>query len=61
MEEAEDTLVHAEHDGCAGHGAHEMGCQAAIETHEALLDPDELEALHQAGVLGEAVIHGRLS
>lgn len=61
VEQTEDAFVHAKHDGGAGYGSHEMGSEAAVEAHQALLDPDELEALDQPGVLGQAVLHRRLS
>lgn len=61
MEEAQDDLVHAKHDGRTRDSSHEMRRQAAVQAHEALFLPDELEALHQAGVLELAVAQGGLS
>ena len=51
IQKPEDNFVHAEHDCCAGHGAKQMRRQAAVHGCHALLFPDELEALDQAGVL----------
>ena len=45
VEETQNTLVHAEHDGRAGYRPHQMWRQPAVQTHEALLDPHDLEAL----------------
>lgn len=59
--EAQDALVHGKHDGGAGDRPQQMRCQAAVETHHALLLPDQLEALDEAGVLELAVGHGRLA
>lgn len=61
VEEAQNDLVHAEHDGRTRHRAHEMRSQAAVEAHEAFFLPDELEALDQAGVLELAVCQRGLS
>lgn len=61
VEESENALIHGKHDGRAGHCSHEMGSQAAVETHETLFNPDELEALNQARVLGQPIVHRRLS
>lgn len=61
VEEAQDDLVHGKHHCRAGNRAHEVRCQAAVETHEAFFLPDELEALYQASVLELAVSHGSLS
>lgn len=49
--ETKNALVHGKHDGRAGHGAQQVRRQASVETHEALLLPDELEALHETRVL----------
>jgi hypothetical protein len=61
VEEAQDNLVHAEHDCRTRHRSHEMRRQAAVETHEAFFFPDELEALDQAGVFELAVCQRSLS
>lgn len=61
VEEAQNDLVHAEHDCRTGHRSHEMRSQAAVEAHEAFFLPDELEALDQAGVLELAVCQRSLS
>lgn len=55
VEEAQDALVHGKHDGSARHGSKQMRSQAAVETHEALFLPHQLEALYQASVLEFAV------
>lgn len=61
VEEAQNDLIHAKHDCRTRHRSHEMRSQAAVETHEALFLPDELEALDQAGVLELAVCQRSLS
>lgn len=50
VEQAQDALVHAKHDGRAGHRPHQMRRQAAVQAHQTLLLPHQLEALHQARV-----------
>lgn len=61
VEDAKNALVHAEHDGSAGDGPHEVRGQAAVETHEALFPPDEAETLDQARVLELTASQGCLS
>lgn len=61
VEEAQNDLVHAEHDCRTRDRSHEMRGQAAVETHEAFFLPDELEALDQTGVLELAVCQRSLS
>ena len=55
VEEPEDALVHAEHDGGAGDGPEQVGRHSAVEAEHALLFEDQLEALDQVGVFGPAV------
>lgn len=52
MEKSEDALIHAEHDRRTGHRTHQMRRQSAVEAHEALLDPDNTEALEETSILG---------
>lgn len=57
VEDLENALVHAEHDGGRGNGPHEVRSQAAVQADEALFLPDQLEAVYEARVLGLSVGH----
>lgn len=61
LQQSQDALVHAKHDGRTWDGPEQVRRHASIETDHALLLGHKLEALNQAGILWSAVRHGRLT
>lgn len=59
--ESQDKLVDTQRDDSRGDGAKHMGHQASIKTRHTFFLGNELEALQQAGVFGDAVLHWRLT
>lgn len=49
-EETQDSLVHAKHDGSAGHDSEHMRYETTVQSSHTLFLPDQLEALCQTSV-----------
>ena len=61
VKQMENSLVHAKHDGSRRDGSKEVWGETAVQAHDALLAPDEPEALDKPCVLWTAVRHGSLA